>query len=168
MHVQSRNKLVSVTIFHHNSNSMEIAFSCNSIVRDHIATNFANTTATKICFMQNFVALLLRCGWEQSEIFIPFRLWWKHCLWNGPLEQCRHDLRHHMALLVYNGIVNQNLCSVLENTANLIIFGLSTVICLIWMGSLFCCISIQCTLSYTSRCSTIKRQHQGRCTKSQI
>ena len=67
---------ISLTIFHHNSNSMEISFSCNSITGDHIATKFgtchdspAVVPCAKYC-SDHYIIIWMRANWNFHHIWI--------------------------------------------------------------------------------------------------
>ena len=62
--------------FHHNSNSMEISFSCNSIAGDHITTKFctrhdsiAVMPCAKFC-SDHFIRIWMRGKWNFHRIWI--------------------------------------------------------------------------------------------------
>ena len=67
---------ISLTFFHHNSNSMEISFSCNSITGDHIATKFgtchdspAVVPCAKYC-SDHYIIIWMRANWNFHHICI--------------------------------------------------------------------------------------------------
>ena len=66
-----------LSFFHHNSNSMEISLSTNSVAGHHITTKFCTwhdsidvVSCAKFCRITSS-----EFGWKQNEVFITFELW---------------------------------------------------------------------------------------------
>ena len=84
--VESAQRPISRTIFHHNSNSMKNLFWCNSIVGYHVAAKFCTCIdSTAVVHVLNFIAITsAKLGREQNEISIKLELRWKSRSWNEP------------------------------------------------------------------------------------
>ena len=78
---------IALTIFHHNSNSMEISFSCNSVAGDPLVTKFCtcyDSTAVMPCAKlcsDHFIRIWVRAKWNFHHIWIVMET---SKVWNGP------------------------------------------------------------------------------------
>ena len=79
---------VSLTIFAHNSNSMESSLYCNFIAGHEIATNFCTCNDSKaVVPLKKLVTItVLESRWEWNNISIEFEWRWKNRWWNGALD----------------------------------------------------------------------------------